>query len=204
MQHATRVVSPVQAKAQLMILSLFSRKAKANEAITIAIYETIVAAARQPYFYSDIGVPDSPLGRYEMLSLHIFLFIRRIKGRNDALKSIGQEVTDEFFRDVDHSLRELGIGDSGVPKRMKKLARMFYGRVESYDRALENNDQTELATALARNIRPDSADWIGGGVALANYVEQVVLLLETQPDDVLASGKVIFPDAATTLPGQRD
>lgn len=204
MQHATRVVSPVQAKAQLMILSLFSRKAKANEAITIAIYETIVAAARQPYFYSDIGVPDSPLGRYEMLSLHIFLFIRRIKGRNDALKSIGQEVTDEFFRDVDHSLRELGIGDSGVPKRMKKLARMFYGRVESYDRALENNDQTELATALARNIRPDSADWIGGGVALANYVEQVVLLLETQPDDVLASGKAIFPDAATTLPGQRD
>lgn len=204
MQHATRVVSPVQAKAQLMILSLFSRKAKANEAITIAIYETIVAAARQPYFYSDIGVPDSPLGRYEMLSLHIFLFIRRIKGRNDALKSIGQEVTDEFFRDVDHSLRELGIGDSGVPKRMKKLARMFYGRVESYDKALENNDQTELATALARNIRPDSADWIGGGVALANYVEQVVLLLETQPDDVLASGKAIFPDAATTLPGQRD
>lgn len=185
-----------------MILSLFSRKAKANEAITIAIYETIVAAARQPYFYSDIEVPDSPLGRYEMLSLHIFLFIRRIKGRSDALKSIGQEVTDEFFRDVDHSLRELGIGDSGVPKRMKKLARMFYGRVESYDKALENNDQTELATALARNIRPDNTDWTGG-VALANYVEQVVLLLETQPDDVLASGTVIFPDAAATLSGQK-
>jgi cytochrome b pre-mRNA-processing protein 3 len=186
-----------------MILSLFSRKAKANEAITIAIYETIVAAARQPYFYSDLEVPDSPLGRYEMLSLHVFLFIRRIKGRGEALKSIGQNVTDEFFLDVDHSLRELGIGDSGVPKRMKKLARMFYGRVESYDTALENGDKVELATALARNIRPDTTGWTGSA-ALAEYAEQVVLLLETQPDDILAGGKVIFPDAAATLCGKQD
>lgn len=181
-----------------MILSLFSRKAKANEAITIALYDTIVAAARQPYFYSDLDVPDSPLGRYEMLSLHVFLFIRRIKGRGAALKSIGQEVTDEFFRDVDHSLRELGIGDSGVPKRMKKLARMFYGRVESYDKALEDNDHAALVAALARNIRPDSDDWLGA-LYLAHYVQQLVLLLETQPDDVLASGKVIFPDAGSTV-----
>jgi cytochrome b pre-mRNA-processing protein 3 len=177
-----------------MILSLFSRKAKANEAITIALYETIVAAARQPYFYSDLDVPDSPLGRYEMLSLHVFLFIRRIKGRGPALKAIGQEVTDEFFRDVDHSLRELGIGDSGVPKRMKKLARMFYGRIESYDKALGNNDHEELAAALKRNVRPDSDVWSGAGL-LADYIEQLVLVLESQPDDVLASGKVIFPDA---------
>lgn len=181
-----------------MILSLFSRKAKANEAITIALYDTIVAAARQPYFYSDLDVPDSPLGRYEMLSLHVFLLIRRIKGRGAALKSIGQEVTDEFFRDVDHSLRELGIGDSGVPKRMKKLARMFYGRVESYDKALEDNDHAALVAALARNIRPDSDDWLGA-LYLAHYVQQLVLLLETQPDDVLASGKVIFPDAGSIV-----
>ena len=178
-----------------MILSLFSRKAKANEAITIALYDAIVAAARQPYFYSDLDVPDSPLGRYEMLSLHVYLFVRRIKGRSPALKAIGQEVTDEFFRDVDHSLRELGIGDSGVPKRMKKLARMFYGRIESYDKALESNDHPALIAALARNIRPDSDSW-SGATRLADYVEQVVRLLENQPDDVLASGKVIFPDAS--------
>lgn len=181
-----------------MILSLFSRKAKANEAITIALYDTIVAAARQPYFYSDLDVPDSPLGRYEMLSLHVFLFIRRIKGRSPALKSIGQELTDEFFRDVDHSLRELGIGDSGVPKRMKKLARMFYGRIESYDKALENNDHAQLVAALARNVKPDSDIW-PGAAPLADYVEQLVLLLESQPDDVLASGKVIFLDAGAIV-----
>ncbi len=180
-----------------MILSLFSRKAKANEAITIALYDAIVAAARQPYFYSNLDVQDSPLGRYEMLSLHVFLFIRRIKGRTGALKSIGQEVTDEFFRDVDHSLRELGIGDSGVPKRMKKLARMFYGRVESYDKALEDNDHAALTAALARNIQPDKEGWTGASV-LANYVMRTVGHLEGQTDDMIASGKVTFPDAAET------
>ncbi len=182
-----------------MILSLFSRKAKANEAITIALYDAIVAAARQPYFYSELDVPDSPLGRYEMLSLHIFLFMRRIKGRTPALKSIGQEVTDEFFRDVDHSLRELGIGDSGVPKRMKKLARMFYGRIESYDKALQHNDHPALAAALARNVRPDAQAWPGAD-ALASYVGQTVRHLEDQPDDIIAGGKVTFPDAAADRP----
>ncbi len=108
------------------------------------------------------------LGRYEMLSLHVFLFMRRIKGRTPALKSIGQEVTDEFFRDVDHSLRELGIGDSGVPKRMKKLARMFYGRIESYDKALENNDYVALVAALARNVRPGHESWPGADCLSAN------------------------------------
>jgi cytochrome b pre-mRNA-processing protein 3 len=186
-----------------MILSLFSRKAKANEAITIALYDAIVAAARQPIFYSDLDVPDSPLGRYEMLSLHVFLFIRRIKGRTEALKSIGQEVTDEFFKDVDHSLRELGIGDTGVPKRMKKLARMFYGRIESYDKALENNDHAALVAALARNVRPDSENWLGA-TALANYVGQVVRHLEDQPDDIIASGKAIFPDAAADIASSQE
>ncbi len=181
-----------------MILSLFSRKAKANEAITIALYDAIVAAARQPYFYSDLDVPDSPLGRYEMLSLHVFLFMRRIKGRTPALKSIGQEVTDEFFRDVDHSLRELGIGDSGVPKRMKKLARMFYGRIESYDKALENNDYAALVAALARNVRPGNETW-SGALSLGKYVLLATRHLEDQTDDMIAGGKVTFPDPGPAL-----
>lgn len=177
-----------------MILSLFSRRAKANEAITTALYDRIVAAARQPYLYSDIDVPDSPLGRYEMLSLHVFLFIRRIKGRGEALKSIGQDVTDEFFRDVDHSLRELGIGDSGVPKRMKKLARMFYGRVDAYDKALAADDLEALVAALARNVRPDEQNWTGSR-ALAQYVLKCQSHLETQDDEAMAKGELTFPTA---------
>ena len=178
-----------------MILSLFSRKAKANEAITVALYDAIVAAARQPHFYSELDVPDTPLGRYEMLSLHVFLFMRRVKDRNDALRSIGQEVTDEFFRDVDHSLRELGIGDAGVPKRMKRLARMFYGRIESYDKALGNDDHPALVAALARNVRPDNDAWTGAS-ALAAYVERTARHLDDQSDAMISEGRVTFPDAA--------
>jgi cytochrome b pre-mRNA-processing protein 3 len=197
------VLWPDPSESTYMILSLFSRKAKANEAITTALYDAIVAAARQPYFYSDIDVPDSPLGRYEMLSLHVFLFMRRIKGRTPALKMIGQEVTDEFFRDVDHSLRELGIGDSGIPKRMKKLARMFYGRVESYDKALQTNDYPALAAALARNVRPDSPAW-PQAAALAQYVVEAALLLETQSDDDFAGGHLLFPDAGVAAETQQN
>ncbi|MGH6761428.1 MAG: ubiquinol-cytochrome C chaperone family protein [Phyllobacterium sp.] len=182
-----------------MIFSLFSRKAKANEAITTALYDQIVAAARQPRFYAEFELPDTPLGRYEMLSLHMFLFMHRLKGCEgkgaDSLRDIGQDITDYFFQDVDHSLRELGIGDQGVPKRMKKLARMFYGRVESYDAAIAAQDQPALEAALARNIRPDIENW-GGVVPVAYYVFDAVRLLAKLDDAEIAAGRIVFPDIA--------
>ena len=84
-----------------------------------------MAAARQEAFYSRWDVPDTPLGRFEMLSLHMLLFQQRMRDRGDAARGLSQTLIDEFFRDVEHSLRELGIGDIGVPKRMKKLASMY-------------------------------------------------------------------------------
>src|SRR5690606_20273166 len=104
-------------------------------------------------------VPDTPLGRFEMLSLHMFLFQHRVRGETGAMREIAQILTDDFFAEVEHSLRDLGIGDMGVPKRMKKLARMFYGRTAAYADALERKDAPALAQALARNVRPDSPAW---------------------------------------------
>ncbi|GGA92024.1 ubiquinol-cytochrome c chaperone [Brucella endophytica] len=177
-----------------MILKLFSRKAKVNEAITLAVYEAIVAAARQPHFYALLSVPDTPIGRYEMLSLHMFLALHRLKGENEALRDIAQEIADEFFRDVDHSLRELGIGDQGVPKRMKKLARMFYGRIESYESAFAVDNREAFAAALTRNVRPDLEFW-PGAAPLAAYAFEAKDELQGQPDEELARGHMIFPDA---------
>ncbi|RCS23111.1 ubiquinol-cytochrome C chaperone [Phyllobacterium salinisoli] len=177
-----------------MILNLFSRKSKANEAITLAVYDAIVAAARQTRFYAQFHVPDTPLGRYEMLSLHVFLVMHRLKGDNAALSAISQEIADEFFRDVDHSLRELGIGDQGVPKRMKKLARMFYGRVGAYEAAFAENDREAFAAALTRNVRPDLEFW-PGAAPLAAYAFQAREALQGQPDEELARGRIGFPDA---------
>ncbi|TKT81430.1 ubiquinol-cytochrome C chaperone family protein [Aquamicrobium sp. LC103] len=177
-----------------MFKRLFGLGRNPNRAITNALYEQIVAAARQPAFYSGLGVPDTPLGRFEMLSVHMFLFLQRARGEAGALSDIAQELTDEFFLDVEHSLRELGIGDVGVPKRMKKLAKMFYGRAEAYREAVEKKDAAALAAALKRNVRPDVGDW-PEAAALARYVETADRALAGQGAADLVSGKVEFPQA---------
>lgn len=164
-----------------------------NRTITDALYTEIVAAARRPEFYSDWEVPDTPLGRFEMLSLHMFLFQHRVRGEGGSIREIAQVLTDDFFQEVEHSLRELGIGDMGVPKRMKKLARMFYGRTTAYADALERGDADALAAALARNVRPDTAEW-PQAAELASYVMIAAKALAEQDLDVIASGTIRFPD----------
>lgn len=187
----------------MMILNLFRRKSRENEIITLGIYDKIVASARQKRFYAEFLVPDTPIGRYEMLSLHMFLLMYRLKGDDsvkltNGMQSLSQALAEEFFKDVDHSLRELGIGDTGVPKRMKKLARMYYGRVSSYNDALVNKDVSELQTALSRNIRPDlieaGQEW-QQAKALTEYVLATVEGLALQADEKFLDGSFVFNDA---------
>ncbi len=177
-----------------MFKQFFNPARRRNRAIADAVYVRIVAAARQPAPYSDWAVPDTPLGRFEMVGLHIYLFLRRIRGEGEAADALGQELADTFFLDVDQSLRELGIGDMGIPKRMKTLARMFYGRTKSYDEALDAGDLVALTAALRRNVRPDAADW-PQAAQLAAYVVQASDELAAQQLDVLLSGEVHFPQA---------
>ena len=175
-----------------MLSRLFGRWRNSNRDVVDSLYERIVAAARQPVFYSHWNVPDTPLGRFEMLSLHMFLFLHRCRGDDAALRDIAQQLTDDFFTDVDHSLRELGIGDMGVPKRMKKLARMFYGRAQAYGTAIDAGDGAALARALARNILPDAAEWPQSAL-LASYVVEANSALAAQSAEEIAAGRVEFP-----------
>ena len=177
-----------------MFKSILSLGRRPNQRITDALYGEIVASARQPTFYSEWGVPDTPLGRFEMLSVHMFLFLDRARGSSATLGDVAQDMTDEFFKDVEHSLRELGIGDLGVPKRIKKLAKMFYGRAEAYREALGARDTAALTAALARNIGPERGAW-PEAAHIAAYVERSSELLATQPDDELLAGRIVFPDA---------
>lgn len=177
-----------------MFKSILSFGQRPNRDVTDALYGAIVASARQPVFYAQWDVLDTPLGRFEMLSTHVFLFLERARGGSEALRQLAQDVTDEFFKDVDHSLRELGIGDMGVPKRMKKLARMFYGRAESYRAALAAGDDGALAAALARNIRPDDAAWPHGG-EMAAYVKRSLADLARQDEQDLLAGRIAFTPA---------
>ena len=178
-----------------MFQRFFGRERHANRAITDALYAQIVAAARQTAFYSDWNVPDTPLGRFEMLSLHMFLFQHRLRGEKGAAAEVAQVLIDEFFLDVEHSLRELGISDVGLPKRMKKLAKMFYGRTAAYDDALREDDRAALAAALARNVRPDAGAWPEASL-LANYVSEASRQLAAQPSESIVAGKAVFPVAA--------
>lgn len=178
-----------------MFTRLFARRS-ANEAIVEALYSQIVAAARQPALYLDARAPDTPLGRYEMIALHAFLVLERLHGQAGAPADVAQELTDRFFEDVEDGLRALGIGDLGIPKRMKKLARMFFGRTLAYRKALADRDADALAEALMRNVRPGEPRDQAADI-LAAYAMEAERLLAEQPLAALVAGSVAFPDAAS-------
>jgi cytochrome b pre-mRNA-processing protein 3 len=175
-----------------MIMSLFRRTPKKmNRQIVDSLYASIIAAAREPVFYRDWGTPDTPLGRYEMLGLHMILFLHRTRTAAKPVDALAQDVLDEFFKDIDHSIRELGVGDPSVPKRMKKLARMFYGRMGHYWSALDENDRAALGEALARNIAPDAPETIARD-DIAGYMMGAAAELGEIPDENLLSGSIRF------------
>jgi cytochrome b pre-mRNA-processing protein 3 len=135
----------------------FFRQKRNNQAIVERQYAALTSAARTPAFYIDMNVPDTVMGRFEMLSIMLIIYFRRTARSARSGQEIAQNIIDAFFEDVDHSIRELGVGDPGVPKRMKKLAGMYYGRLESYAGALDKGDREVLAAALARNLHPEVA-----------------------------------------------
>src|ERR1700748_3412265 len=121
-----------------MILPRFRRNPNAR--IIAALYGAIVAQARRPAFYGLWGVPDTMLGRFDMVVLHAALLLRRLRAVDAATaglaQDLGQGVFDAFCRDMDDNLREMGVSDIGVPRKMRKLAEAFYGRARAYDTAL--------------------------------------------------------------------
>ncbi len=115
------------------------------------IYRQVVSQARRPDFYLSGGVPDSLDGRFELIALHVFLVLDRLKQDHPLGSALGQALHDVFFADMDHSLREMGAGDLGVGKRVKKMAQGFYGRVAAYETGLAG-DGPGLEAALRRNL----------------------------------------------------
>lgn len=172
-----------------MILSLF-RKKRSNSAIIKRQYEELTDAARQLTFYQDMNVPDTVLGRFEMLSIFMMVYLRATKDKGEAVEGLAQDIIDAFFEDIDHSIRELGIGDAGVPKRMKKLAGMFYGRADSYGKAIEKDDVNELNTALIRNMFPENIEEAPDMSELGRYLIATDKALVGYSLDEMAQGNL--------------
>lgn len=134
-----------------MVLGRLLGTESSEEAQSYALYRQIVEQARQPVFYRDYGVPDNLDGRFELISLHTFLVLHRLKQDHPRGAKLSQSLHDLFFADMDQSLREMGAGDMGVGKRIKRMAQGFHGRVKAYDDGL-GEDSGKLEVALRRNL----------------------------------------------------
>ncbi len=169
------------------------RRSGADDQTAERLYRQLVTQARQPDFYGRLGVPDTVEGRLEMILLHLVLLFQRLHGEGDNGQLLAQSVFDRFVADMDRSLREMGVGDLGIPKRMKAIGRSFYGRLEAYGRPIAERDQRALTDALRRNLWPDGAPIADHAEEVAAYAAHAATTLRGQPFGNIARGKIAFP-----------
>ncbi|WP_306253546.1 ubiquinol-cytochrome C chaperone family protein [Parvularcula sp. IMCC14364] len=175
-----------------MIFSLF-KPDEVHEAAS-DLYNDIVEQARKPVFYLALEVPDTKEGRFDLITLHMFLVLRRLKTEPDTSGRFAQKLFNVMFRNMDHSLREMGAGDLTVGKKVRVLAEAFYGRVSVYGAALDSDDQEALLKALGRNIYDDEAYDRVVLRRLAEYISHTESDLSSQSVDRLMLGIVRFPE----------
>jgi len=156
------------------------------------IYGMIVTQAREPLFYRDLGVPDTVNGRFDLLVLHLWLVLRRLRPTGGGV-DLAQALFDRFCEDLDANLREMGVGDLAVPKRMQAFGEAFYGRSAAYDAALTKG-QEALAAALGRNILNDMDP--NNARRLAAYAETAIDSLNHADSTALLNGSWRFPSPA--------
>jgi cytochrome b pre-mRNA-processing protein 3 len=163
-------------------------------------YRRVVEQARQPIFFTDYGVPDTLDGRFELICLHAFLYLHRLKGERPPATRFCQRFFDGMFADFDRALREMGTGDLSVGKHVKRMARAFYGRIRAYEEGLAGNDLA-LGAALARNVFGTvSQSALFAGV-MACYVRSTERELRRQSAAELLAGRILFKAPPDLHPG---
>jgi cytochrome b pre-mRNA-processing protein 3 len=153
------------------------------------IYGMIVTQAREPSFYRDLGVPDTVNGRFDLLVLHLWLVLRRFRSLGGAAE-FSQALFDRFCADMDANLREMGVGDLTVPKRMQGFGEAFYGRCAAYDAALAGGAD-DLARAICKNVL--NGQGMENAHVLANYARDVFASLEGLDEPALLAANWGFP-----------
>jgi len=164
------------------------------------IYLRLVEQSRLPAFYIGCGVGDTPDGRFDMIALHAALLLRRLKRDGDATADLAQEIFDLMFADMDQNLREMGVGDIGVGKRVKGMAQGFYGRLAAYDAGLAAPDNEDLAGALRRNLFRKNSPKDFQVAAIAEYMRRESNSMDAQATESFLTGSVSFgppPDCAS-------
>lgn len=177
--------------------AIFSKERRRDRAAARALYSRIVEAARCEHFYRVRGVPDTLDGRFELLALHTVLVCRRLAAEGEAGTQPGQHLFDAMIVDLEVNLRELGVNDPSLGRRVKEMARAFYGRRDAYAAALDSSDRAALEGAVARNLYgtlepvQDNVAWA------ADYIETTARMLAGQSLPAIASADVRFPEVAS-------
>jgi cytochrome b pre-mRNA-processing protein 3 len=154
-----------------------------------AIYGMIVTQAREPLFYRDLAVPDTVNGRFDLLVMHLWIILHRLRTVEGGV-GLSQALFDRFCADMDANLREMAVGDLAVPKRMRTIGEAFYGRTAAYDRAFSEGAEA-LAQALCRNIL--DGEHIEQARRLSAYATAAIASLASQGDGALRAGSCSFP-----------
>lgn len=162
-----------------------------HERAGFALYRRAVDAARAPYLYTALGAPDTFDGRFDLVGLHVILLIERLRTAPQPGPDLAQAVFDAMFGDMDVTLREVGVGDLSVGKKVRTMWEAVHGRATAYSGPLESGDTGALAAALVRNV------WRGeatgeAAAALAHIALAQRDHLAAQPLNALAAGVVSF------------
>ncbi|HZV84965.1 MAG TPA: ubiquinol-cytochrome C chaperone family protein [Brevundimonas sp.] len=148
-----------------MLQNLF--RPRARERLGLPLYELAVRQARDPRFYTGLGVADRIDARFELYTLHVLIMVMRLRDEGPRGAEAGQNLFDTYVSALDHALRELGVGDVSVGKKMRKLGEALYGRMTAYEGPLRDGDAEALSARLARNVFESEEAAVGR--ALARY-----------------------------------
>lgn len=168
----------------------FLRRRDRHERAAFQLYGAAVAAARDPYLYATLGVPDTLDGRFDAIVLHVYLLVRRLDQEPDPAAALAQAMFDAMFLDMDINLREMGVGDLSVGKRNRSMWEAFHGRSAAYAAAWQ--DTPALQAAIARNVWRGAEPPAGAAQALVRLTQAQAAWLEGQGLDAMLQGKVTF------------
>lgn len=176
------------------MLARFLRK-KSIKTAARALYDQLSAASRDPALYGPGRVADTPDGRFELLALHAAVFFNRLAKRGEQAEETSQEVFDILFSAMDHALRELGVGDISVGKRIRKLAESFYGRLAIYHDGITGTDDAldGLTQAIAAHVLETKGMQHPFAAILADRIKNWAASLDSQADVDLLAGRMRVP-----------
>ena len=171
------------------------RARRASKVIIEQLRGEIVAAARRPALYEALAAPDRLDGRFELLTLHAGLVLRRLVAIGGLADHVAQDLVNSLFLHFDDTLREMAFSDIAVSKRLKRMREAFYGRNAAYAAALDSGSRPDLAAALARNVYGGGRDGAAKAGALASYVAALDTALAATPIEDFISGQFRYPEA---------